>query len=197
MGRPQSRMRRGGIRGWTDEVKPDVVKLLRQDPQVFVTTMADFYKLPANGNRKWPGRAQANSLASVEQKSRVICDHLLKNIRSELGDSFNSARFIPFITMHEIEAYMFSDCSTFSQAVGKLGLNFSLQRMRNEFQSPEHINDSEISAPKKRIQALFPEYQETIHGSKALQEIGLDVIRQECPIFNGWISRLETLILQS
>ena len=67
----------------------------------------------------------------------------------------------------------------------------SFQAIRNEFDTPEQINDSPDTAPSKRVLGLFPGYQKPLLGTLAAQEIGLDAIRRECAQFSDWIERLE------
>lgn len=69
----------------------------------------------------------------------------------------------------------------------------ALQHVKAAFRSPEEINISPLTAPSKRILALFPAYDKPIHGSLAAMEIGLDTIRKECGRFDGWLKKLEAL----
>ena len=50
-----------------------------------------------------------------------------------------------------------------------------------------------MTPPSKRIKALIPKYNKVLHGPLAAGETGLDSMRNECPRFNGWLSRLESL----
>jgi hypothetical protein len=77
--------------------------------------------------------------------------------------------------------------------VGDKALATSLQAIRDQFSSPEEINDSPQTAPSKRVQTLIPRYQKPFHGILAVLEIGLDKIRTACPHFQGWLTRLEKL----
>ena len=68
------------------------------------------------------------------------------------------------------------------------------QRVRDEFTTPEDINDSPVSAPSKRIENLVPGYEKPLLGTLAVLEIGLDIIRTECPHFAAWLDKLESLV---
>ena len=57
---------------------------------------------------------------------------------------------------------------------------------------PEKINDSPQSAPSKRLQAETS-YIKAVHGPNIAKEIGLDVLREQCAGFNGWLDKLEVL----
>lgn len=195
MGNARLRQGRGGGRSWSS-VKHDIVAHLKQDSRSYVTTMVDFYALPQSGAKAWPGRAAAthgepSALAeSVEQA-------LKDDIVSTMGGSFDPARFVPFVMMHEFEGMLFSDCDALSSALGKPDLLPHFQAIRNSFATPEHIDDSPTSAPSKRIMKLLPEYEKPLYGVAIVLEIGLDQIRRECPHFSRWLQTLESLPLAS
>jgi hypothetical protein len=116
------------------------------------------------------------------------------NLAADMGAGFNSQRFVPFVVMHEFEGLLFSDCMAFSRAIGRPDLEGNFQSIRGQFVTPEEIDDSPVTAPSKRIEALEPRYQKPLLGVRAVQEIGLARIREECPHFRAWLSRLETLL---
>lgn len=189
MGRQRARRRRGGVRPWP-EARRDIVNRLRGDPGIIVTTFVDYYGMPCGGSAGWPGRAETNHLL-VPEKGEHVQLAMLADVTTEMGSSFNPNRFIPYVMMHEFEAMLFSDCETFAQAIGRVDLAGPLQQIRDGFPTPEHINDSSVTAPAKRIEKLLPGYQKPLHGVWAASEIGLSVIREECPRFGEWLSRLE------
>lgn len=180
--------RRGGICGWA-EARQGIVNHLRQDGQIFVTTMVDYYGLPQSDGREWPGRAAAALLRSDDRASFVE-SHLSQDVREILDTN----RFIPFVVMHEFEALLFSDCAAFGRAIGQPELALELAAIRDGFDTPQGINDSPESAPSKRILALKPSYEKPLLGALAALEIGLEKIRAECPHFDGWVRRLESLV---
>ncbi len=189
MGNARQRDRRGGIRAW-NSVRNDILNHLRQDPECLVTTMVDYYALPQNGARAWPGREAARSLP-FPQKAVTVESALLADIRKEMGNGFYPERFISFVMMHEFEGLLFSDCQRFGQAIGCPELIADFQAIRDQFGSPEEINDSPTTAPSKRIQGLVPGYQKPFMGTLAVLDIGLDVINAQCPHFQSWLARLE------
>jgi hypothetical protein len=107
---------------------------------------------------------------------------------------FNSQRFVPFVLMHEFEALLFSDCAAFSRGIYRPNLEGNFRRIRQQFATPEEINDAPETAPSKRIEALIPGYQKPLLGVFSVLEIGLPRIRAECPHFDGWLKHLESLI---
>lgn len=181
--------RSGGIKGWPS-VRKDVIEHLKENPGCRATTMVDYYALPKTGIKAWPGRADAVELAYVKRASHV--ERALLNDLKEKSSYKLSRRFRPFVTMHEFEGLLFSDCRAFSEGIGIPELEDALQAIRDEFESPEEINDSPITAPSKRVEALVPGYSKPFLGVLASLEVGLDRMRAECPVFRRWLEDLET-----
>lgn len=153
---------------------------------MLVTTMVDYYGLP----NTWPGRAEAPS-QTFEYRAATVERELLKDVSNELGSSFDQTRFMPYIVMHEFEGLLFSDADGFGRGIARPDLSPKLQAIRDEFATPEEINDSPNTAPSKRISGLFRAYQKRLMGVLAVQEVGLDAIRRECRLFANWIKKLE------
>ncbi len=153
--------------------------------------MVDYYGLPRTGPKAWPGREEA-SHAGSQAKPEVVEKALLEDVARIMGGGFDSSRFIPFVTMHEFEALLFSDCEQFALGIGKSELTGPLQAIRDAFSNPEEIDDSPDTAPSKRVAALIPGYQKPLMGTLAALGIGLDAIRAECPHFEAWLQRLES-----
>ena len=191
MGNARQRSRRGGVRPWP-VVRKEIVNHLRQDPGCIASTMVDYYGLPQSSRRAWPGCAEASSL-TLPEKASTIEDLLLADVHQRMGSSFDQDRFVPYVMMHEFEAMLFSDCAAFARGIGSPDLTPRLQAIRDGFASPEEIDDSPITAPSKHIAMLVPAYQKPTQGLLAIQEIGLDTIRAECPHFQAWLKRLEGL----
>jgi uncharacterized protein DUF4276 len=192
LGNARQRSQRGGICAW-GTAKRDIVNHLRSDAGCAATLMVDYYGLPKSGDREWPGRAAAQNLP-FGQRASAVQKALLNDIEIEMGDNFDSDRFIPFVVMHEFEALLFSDCNSFAMAIGRPELAPQFQDIRDAFQSPEEINDSPITAPSKRIIGLVPGYEKPLLGVLAALDIGLDIIRAECPNFRAWLENLEALV---
>ena len=189
IGNARQRSRRGGIKPW-GAARNDIVAHLREDQECIATTMVDYYGMPKAGSRSWPGRSQAAGLA-FQHKAKTIEDELAADIRRTMGAGFDDRRFIPYVMMHEFEAMLFSDCERFGEAIGRPQLAPRFQEIRDQFATPEEIDDSPNTAPSRRIVKLVPDYQKPSMGNVAALEIGFDRIRSECPNFRGWLKRLE------
>lgn len=190
IGNARLRRRRGGIRPWAS-VRKEIVNHLREDDGCVTTTMVDFYGLPQHGDDAWPGRDRARG--TVQQKAACVESAMLASVAKEIGADFRAARFIPFVMMHEFEGLLFSDCARMGGGIGRPDLAAKFQEIRDEFDTPEEINDLPVSCPSSRVERLFPGYEKPLHGNLAILEIGIEPIRAMCPHFNGWLSRLESL----
>jgi hypothetical protein len=178
--------RQGGIPSW-EGARRDIIGHLKEDPACVATTMVDYYGLPVKRGRAWPGREKATVLRS-DQRAQSVEKSLLDDVMAETGDA---RRFIPFVVMHEFEGLLFSDCAAFSRGIGRPDLEADLKKIRDQFPTPEDIDDSPIPAPSKRVIDLVPGYEKPLLGTLAALEIGLDRIRQECRHFDQSLVRLE------
>ncbi|MGA2212260.1 MAG: DUF4276 family protein [Bryobacteraceae bacterium] len=191
MGNARLRHQRGGVRPWPSARK-DIINHLREDQNCIATTMVDYYGLPQAAPREWPGRARSSGMRTIDEKARCVEDAVRDDVATEMGNRFDSDRFIPFVVMHEFEGLLFSDCAAFSRGIERPDLEIRLREVRDGFATPEEINDSPDTAPSKRVEGLVPGYQKPLLGVLAVLEIGLARIREECPHFNGWLRRLES-----
>ena len=188
LGNPRQRSRGGGVRPW-GSVRKDVVNHLLEDQGRISTTMVDYYGLPLS----WPGRAEAREgRKTVIERAATVEEAVLNDISSGLTN-FNPQRFVPYVVMHEFEGLLFSDPDKFARAIERPELLHQFQTIRDRFPTPEDIDDSPVTAPSKRIENLYKRYQKPISGVRAAQDISLETIRNECPLFNRWIERLEQL----
>lgn len=192
VGNARQRNRRGGIRGW-DSVRKDIIRHLMEDRGCISTTMVDYYALPQSGDRAWPGREQAGTHV-FSLKAGIVQKALHHDISSEMGADFDSRRFVPYVVMHEFEGLLFSDCQSFARGVGHSDLAEAFQAIRDQYETPEEINDSPQTAPSKRVELLIPGYEKPLLGNLAALEIGLAKIRLACPHFQEWLTRLENLV---
>jgi len=184
--RKKGRVHRGGGRKY-EAMKNDIVRFLKQEKgaDVYFTSMIDLYRLHAG----FPGKDEADALRYDPHK-RV--NALQASWAADIGDG----RFIPFIQLHEYEAYLFVDVTKFSRfyphADARIG---RLSRIPGAVTTPELIDDGEDTAPSKRIIGEFPEYEgaKTTVGPQVAEDIGLPQIRARCPHFAEWLTKLEGL----
>lgn len=114
------------------------------------------------------------------------------NLTKAFQEDIGHKNFTANLTVHEFEGLLFSRPEAFSPWFDE-SVADTLQKIRNEFASPEHINDNKQTAPSKRIVQICNNYSKIWHGSLIALDIGLQTIRRECPIFNAWLAGLERL----
>jgi Domain of unknown function (DUF4276) len=165
------------------------IKPLLGDSEAYCTTLFDFYGLPND----FPGKMQAQSMTNIKDKANCIMAALVEALQKTTINPESLRRFIPYIQMYEFEGLLFSDCRSLALSIGQPQMVKALQDIREEFSSPEDINDSYITAPSKRLRNLYPSYDKPIHGSLASLEIGIDNIRKECKLFDRWLQQIEAL----
>lgn len=185
MGGARQRHRRGGVRSWPS-FRNELVRLLKSDRRLLHTSMVDFYGMPAEGGRAWPGRKEAAKMPQ-DRKGQHVAQEMLADLRlARAGED----RFVPFVMLHEFEALLFSDCEAFSRALAMPEIHQRLLGIRNQFESPEHINDAPQTAPSKRILALHPRYAKVSEGTAAAEAVTLARMTEECAHFAGWLDNL-------
>ncbi len=167
---------KGGVVSY-GKVRGDIVRLLK-DTNAFVTTMLDFFRLPSD----FPGRMTTPTGTGYQRVA-----YLEEALREDIANR----NFQPYLSLHEFEALLFAEHTKIAQAFSGKDVSAKLQAIRNEFGSPEEINDEE--PPSKRILELRPRYRKPAHGISIAAEIGLDRIRAECPHFDQWVKQLEEL----
>lgn len=160
---------------------------LLSDNSAYCTTLFDFYGLPP----VFPGKQAASAKAKVQDKAACVLNALSEALKAKLGHE-SLRRFFPYVQMYEFEGLLFSDPIALAKSIDS-GLAEQLTGIRRRFETPEEINDSPETAPSKRIENLYPPYDKPLHGSLAAKEIGLDAIRSQCRLFDGWLTQIENL----
>ncbi len=171
---------RRGMHGGGDVTVERVAQHIRLDYHHFdrITTLLDLYGFRHAAQRDKPTLESA----------------ILKAVRHKIP-SLRADRVLPHVQRHEFEALLFSDVNGFEwvQDGWSDAARNALNAVRNQYASPEDIDDGPLTAPSKRIQAAFPagRYNKVVHGPLVAEAIGLHRIRAECPGFNDWVSTME------
>jgi len=171
---------KGGVTSY-ERCRNDLAKLLNSSGGALVTTMLDYYGLPSD----FPGMSTRPNGSPRERAS-----HVQQAIWHDFGEPQN---FVPFLALHEFEAWLFSCPSTLPDVLTVPTQQPEFARLCNCYDSPEDINDGHDTAPSKRIMQMFPTYKKTLHGPTAAKRIGLNKIRSACPHFDDWLQRLEAM----
>lgn len=171
---------KGGVTNF-QKFENDVNRLLHASNDALVTTLIDYYGLPSD----FPGMDSLSE--GMEGESCVTY------LEEELKKHFSGRRkFLPFLLLHEFEALLFSDITILSQVLTDEAKEAELNVIKEQFSTPEEINNNPRTAPSKRIQCIFPAYKKTLHGPMVAKRIGLEVIRDECPHFSKWLDSLDS-----
>ena len=145
----------------------------------FVTSLFDLYGFPS--------RPSGESVEDLERRINEEVDELF-------GDDWDRSRVFAYVQKHEFEGLLFSDVGVFTHVpnVSQRSIQ-SLEDIRACFPTPEDIDDGPTTAPSKCILKLVPGYRKRLFGPILAEEAGLARIRAECPRFDSWVSRLESL----
>lgn len=189
VGRHTKRSRRGGGVPWPS-VREGIVTRLKEDRRAFATTMVDYYGMPQSGSKAWPGRAEAGA-RPLAARAVFVQEAVAEDIAHHMGAGFDPRRFVPYVSMHEFEALLFSDCKRFAETAGDPLVAGEMEAILTQFGNPEAIDDSQETAPSKRILRLLPSYRKVAMGATAIQNIGLREVRGRCANFADWLRRLE------
>ncbi|WP_268921592.1 DUF4276 family protein [Sansalvadorimonas verongulae] len=167
-------------------VSKDLGNHLKQRKDTYVTTLIDYY-----GTREWPGLdGLAGALSPVQ-----IAERLYEATRQAVDKQFlaqrSNERFIPFFAVHEFEALLFSDSAILANElnIDKGDVDAVVQGCSG----PEAINNSPMTAPSKRLDDWSPygKFAKTTVGITVAERIGISRMRERCPLFDNWLTRLE------
>lgn len=109
-------------------------------------------------------------------------------------EAVDSGRFLPHLVLHEIEAWVLSDCQRLGDLMGDPSGATQLAQDVVSEPSPEMINDGAKTAPSKRIISAYPQYVKTFDGPLVIADTGLDSIRQRCPHADRWLAYVEAAL---
>lgn len=171
---------KGGLGSYA-RVRQQLIRLLGDSDIVALTTMFDYYGLPED----FPGM---EDLPASGASKRV--EHLEASLRNDLSDP----RFVPYFSLHEFEALLFVEPHELARIFPeKPTIASTVAEWQETGLGPEDINDGPDTHPSARVKKLAPLYRKTAHGPLVTARVGLKPLRQACPHFDGWLSRLEAL----
>lgn len=162
---------------------------LRQKPDAVLSSFIDLYGLDTN----FPGFQDSKKLVDVHQRVALLEQALHDAVVERVG--CHADRFLPHIQPYEYEGLLFSDVNALAATEPMWVKTLSaLRKVRESFESPEHINDGYETKPSKRLENLLhPKYKKTTHGPRAAARISLETMERECAHFQGWMNRLRGL----
>lgn len=121
----------------------------------FVTTLIDYYGI----DKDFKGYKESLEIPSLDIKSKK------ELLETELKKEVNNDKFIPYIQMYEFEGLLFSNPDSFKYIEDDQNKIESIKKDIASYQTPEHINNSRITAPSKRLEKYYVGYEKTIDGT--------------------------------
>jgi hypothetical protein len=172
-----------------DRLKRNARNILAAYPKAYLTTLIDLYALSTD----FPSFQQAQKLSTPTDKATFLETQLDSDLTTHVD--CRAERILTHIQPYEFEGLFFSNPQALSQTVPEWHLCCQkLQGVRDQFETPEHINNSIETKPSKRLEDLLtPRYKKTRHAALIGQKIGLSAIEKECPHFASWLQQLRDL----
>lgn len=169
----------------------DVGNALKQRGDINISSMFDYFRL----DNAWPGMDELKRSASTGRNldkvflSETLEKYTLNRLKEIFPQYDVASRVLPYFSMHEFEALLFSDITRLSE-----GLGVQSQRLQEvlDFYSgdPELINTDPSKAPSKVLTYLNPRYKKVLQGTLIATSIGVPEMQNKCTCFNSWITRL-------
>ncbi len=171
---------RGGVSRWA-KLDKEIRKLLGSSHLDLLTTMIDYYGVPADT----PGMRDRPPHGTPMER--------VGHVETSMVGHFADRRFIPHLTLHESEAWVFAAGCHLAELAGDPALHRRLQNVVAEVGGPEHINEGQETAPSKRLERLWPGYRKVSDGPRAVADLGLEALRRQCPHLDSWLSTLDAM----
>lgn len=171
-------------------VKPEIIKFLKQETTTFITTFCDLYAL----DNEFPSFSESQKQQDVYDKVAILEQGFKNDIAKE--NQLYAKRFIPYIQPYEFEGLLFTDISKVTAIETAWNKSTkTLQAIRDDAKSPEHINDGYDTKPSERLKKHLPspKYDKILHGTLAIEAIGIDKLLDECRHFAQWYNQLLAL----
>ena len=128
------------------------------------------------------------------QNNHEKVEFLEKAIKKDLENSQNQKfeNFIPYIQLHEFEALIFSSKESIYNNFETQKINKpEIEKIFNEFQNPEEINNNPNTAPSKRLLKNIQGYNKIIDGVAIIENAGLPKILEKCSRFKSWLETID------
>ncbi|PID27117.1 MAG: hypothetical protein CR982_06610 [Candidatus Cloacimonadota bacterium] len=168
----------------------DIENHLKQRSDIFVTTFIDYY-----GIKEWPGIRDAKKYKTPKDIADTINRATKDKVVALFSNQGADIRFLPFIAIHEFETLLFSDSEILAK---NLDIDITeVEKVLEECGEPERINNGVDTAPSKRLDNWTSDkkFKKTVKGIKIAKEIGIEKMREKCPLFNEWLIEVEKLKL--
>lgn len=181
---PEGKPYRGGVTTYR-QISRDARRLLT-DSNAFVTTLIDYYGLPAD----FPGLEAAKTLPDAVAR--------VTSLETAFAADINHARFLPFLALHEFESWIFAAPAVAEGHLALKGVAAELENATIAAGGAEQVNDGPTTHPSLRLVTVIERlggrsYGKVADGPDIVAKAGLHVVRRACPHFAAWLGRLEEL----
>jgi hypothetical protein len=157
----------------------DIRGLLKATHLDRVSILVDFYAYPKDG----PG---VDCCARPHQSRRCV-DLRIAAMAAAIGDP----RFLAHVVLHEFETWVIASATGTSHVLGDEAVAKSLQaEARSVNGDVELLNDSLATAPSKRVQKCWSDYDNVTGGIEVIREAGLPAVMERCPGLKAWVDQL-------
>ena len=182
--------RKGGDVRFSRAIR-DIGGYLKQRGDTKISMLVDYYGIGTD----WPGYAKSKKEKDHTRKAAVMNQATADEVQRLFPERNRHERFIPYVSMHEIEALYFSDPTCIAKHLNVKQKN--VDAILRACEEPEKINDQAASAPSKRLEKLSVDFSKASVGIEIALEIGIPTMRKECPLFDDWLKRLEALTVDA
>lgn len=160
-----------------------------RDKEKILTTFFDYYGILESHH--FPNYQEAKQKQSDPTKGVQLLEQgMIEDLKSK---GIETKNFVPYIQLHEFEALLFSSAEGFS-LFNNSSIVEEIRNITAHYQNPESINDSPLTAPSKRIIAIFEKqgmkYEKIIDGNNIATKIGINTFMKCCPRFREWVQLL-------
>lgn len=164
--------------------KKDIQNIIYED-NVIVTSLIDFYALPND----FPKFEESKLIQNKPDRLNFLENAIKEDIELTQNKAFKN--LIPYIQLHEFEAFIFSSIKGLEELFEPSQANFKeLNNIIKSFPNPENINENPNTAPSKRLLKNINGYNKVVDGVSIIDEIGIETVIEKCPRFKIWINTL-------
>jgi hypothetical protein len=147
------------------------------------------------------GKGWLDRNAPQNQPVEVLGRRVERLLYTKVVESFDQGgaqvRFTPYVQVYELEALMFSAPDLLLSVFENDGKREEVLECLRGRRSCEEINDSEHTAPSKRLRSIFGSYRkgegQRGQARRFAEQADLATVRAACPRFSEWVSMLERL----
>ena len=137
--------------------KRRIEALLKEQKDIKVSLMVDYYGIKSD----WPGYAKSKKETNHVNKAKVMNNATAIEVQRLFPAQNRNERFIPYVSMYEMEALYFSDPASVAQYLKVKQKD--VEAIIKKCGEPEKINDSPTGAPSKRLKRLSRQFNKRYH----------------------------------